>query len=121
MSPVVDSAGVFSVKMTGRPRIVMGGVSEPGWFMPPIQTGPPPVPTDNAMVASCGNVSIDAIHTAFASDVGNILLYMLTMFSHKMVPVACPDSLDTDTDAGQEMKPCGVPAPDSVMNATSSA
>src|SRR5438046_2721381 len=105
MSPVVPVVGTFSVKITGRPRIVSGGMSEPGVVRPPIQTGPPPVPTDSAMVASCGKVSMCAIHTALLRLVGSIREYILTMFSHTIVAAVWPLSLVTDTEAGQLMYP----------------
>src|SRR5581483_4715055 len=105
-----------------RPRIETGGVSAPP--VPPaklpIQTGPPPVPTDSAIVASCGNVSMEAIQAARRSDVGSIRAYILVMFSQTIVWVGCPDSAATCTDAGQLMKPSGSPAPVPLMNAMSS-
>src|SRR6266700_1475078 len=118
MSPVVPNAGAFSVKITGRPRMVTGGPSEPGWLGPPIHTGPPPVPTDSAIVASWGNVSIAATHTAFFNEVGSMRAYILTMFSHTIVPAVWPASAACCTDAGELMNPSGVPAPVSVMNET---
>src|ERR1700733_3658320 len=109
MSPAVPSAFAFSEKMTGRPRIVIGGMSEPGWFGPPIHTGPPPVPTDSAMVASSGNVSGAQIQTALRTEEGSIREYMPTTFSHTIVLVACPACAETLTAAAQLMKPCGCP------------
>src|SRR3954469_24395362 len=106
MSPVVPSAGVFSMKITGRPRMLTGGTAEPGCCMFPSHTAEPPVPTDSAMVASCGKVSIEAIHTAFCSAVGSMRAYIPTMFSQVMLAAGWPDA-DTCTDAGQLMKPQG--------------
>src|SRR5215475_3172487 len=103
MSPVVPSAGVFSVKYTGRPRMLTGGVSVPPPVAgppPPIHTADPPVPTDRAIVASCGNVWMDAIHTAFLSEEGSIRAYMPTMFSYTIVWVGWPACAATCTDAG---------------------
>src|SRR3954471_2876712 len=119
MSPVVPSAGVFSVKITGRPRMLTGGTAEPGCCMFPSHTAEPPVPTDSAMVASCGNVSIEAIHTAFCSAVGSILAYIATIFSQVIDAAGCPDA-DTWTDAGQLTKPRGSPTPVPVMKPMSS-
>ena len=95
MSPGVPSGPVFSVKNTGRPRMLTGGASMPPWppAKLPIQTGPPPVPTDKAIVANWGKVSMLAIHTARPRLVGSMREYILTMFSHTIVAADCPDSM----------------------------
>src|SRR5688500_12620169 len=95
MSPASPSVGAFSVKITGRPKIVIGGPSTPLFN----HTGAPPVPTLNAIVASSRNVLILAIHTAVPNELGNIREYIVMMFSHRMVSAACPDSFVTDTAA----------------------
>src|SRR5689334_21611726 len=107
MSTGEPSADAFSVKITGRPRIVVGGAPEPPPCVPrlPIQTGEPPVPTASAIVANWGKVSMFAIHTALPREVGSIRAYILAMFSHRIVALAWPASFATFTLAGQLMKP----------------
>lgn len=103
--------------------MVTGGVSAPllpGFYPEPIQTGPPPVPTDSAIVASSGNVSMLAIQTALLSEVGSIREYIFVMFSQTKVAAAWPVSLVTCTDAGQLTKPSGSPTPVPVMKYKSS-
>src|SRR3954447_18321775 len=95
MSPAVPRVFAFSVKITGRPRMVIGGPTAPLFS----QIAEPPVPTDRAIVASSGNVSMDAIHTARPRLPGSIRAYILTMFSQTIVPDGWPASALTDTDA----------------------
>src|SRR4051812_18078533 len=119
MSPCVPRTLVaFSVKITGRPRIVIGGPATPLFS----QIADPPVPTDRAIVASSGNVSIDATHTARPSDPGSIRAYILTMFSHTIVAVGCPASADTATIAELRVDraPRGCPTPSPLRNDRSS-
>src|SRR6266576_2680594 len=88
MSPCDPRALTFSETITGRPRMLMGGPATPLFS----QTGPPPVPTESAMVASWGKVSGETTHTAVARDWGSMREYILTMFSHTMVAVGWPVS-----------------------------
>ena len=69
-----------------------------------------------AMSASCGNVSMSAIHTAFISEDGSIRAYIAARFSTMIVLAPCPDSAVAVTAAGQLMNPSGSPTPVPVMN-----
>src|SRR5215475_14319576 len=120
MSPAPPTPGTFSVTRRGRPRIVIGT-----WPTPEAnQTGAPPVPTDSAMVSSCGRQSGEHTHTALLSEVGSIREYILVMFSHTIVAAGWPDSAATCTIAGlveSWIEPAGSPTPEPVRKARSSA
>ena len=107
MSPAAPSVFAFSVKMTGRPRIVIGGP----WAPLLSQIAEPPVPTLSAIVASSGNVLIEATHTARLSEVGSIRAYILIRFSQTMVLAAWPVSFVIEMAAVALRNPCGSPAP----------
>src|SRR3990167_4416483 len=114
--PPPPSVSIFSVKRTGRPRIVMGGPWTPLFS----QMAEPPVPTERLISASCAKVSMFATQTPLPSEAGSIREYILTMFSQTMLSAACPVSFATETSAGEFITPSGWPTPEPPMKATSS-
>src|SRR5258708_12161625 len=116
MSPRVPSLGTFSVKYTGRPKMLMGGACD---MLLAVQ---PPIHTPGAdwvIAARAGNTSMEQIHTALPRDDGSILAYMLAKFASVTAVVRAPPA-PTATMAGAFRNPSGSPTPGDVMNARSS-
>src|SRR3989337_3694499 len=99
MSPTVPIVGHFSVKMTGLPRMLMGGPAAPLFS----QMAEPPVPTERLIVASSGKVLMLHTHTAELRLDGSIPAYILTPFSQTIVLASWPVSLLTSTIADESV------------------
>src|SRR5260221_3895847 len=87
MSPRVPSLGTFSVKYTGRPKMLIGGACD---MLLAVQ---PPIHTPGAdwvIAARAGNTSMEQIHTALPRDDGSILAYMLAKFASVTAVVRAP-------------------------------
>src|SRR5260221_5082811 len=115
MSPRVPSLGTFSVKDTGRPKMLIGGACDMlSAVKPPIHTPG----ADWVIAARAGNRSMEQIHTALPRDDGSILGYMLAKFASVTAVVRAPPA-PTATMAGAFRNPSGSPTPVDVMNASS--
>src|SRR5260221_4507255 len=116
MSPRVPSLGTFSVKYTGRPKMLIGGACD---MLLAVQ---PPIHTPGAdwvIAARAGNTSMEQIHTALPRDDGSILAYMLAKFASVTALVPAPPA-PTATMPGGVLDPGRIPAPGDRLNAGSS-
>src|SRR5258707_15859707 len=112
MSPRVPSLGTFSVKYTGRPKMLIGGACD---MLLAVQ---PPIHTPGAdwgVAARAGNTSMEQIHTALPRDDGSILAYMLAKFA-TVTPVVRAPPAPTATMAAELRKPTAAPTPAGAIN-----
>src|SRR5260221_12116415 len=112
MSPRVPSLGTFSVKYTGRPKMLIGGACDM------LVAGQPPIHTPGAdwvIAARAGNTSMEQIHTALPRDDGSILAYMLAKFASVTPLVRAPPG-PTATMAGAFRHPRDSPAPGHIID-----
>src|SRR5260221_14405154 len=115
MSPRVPSLGTFSVKYTGRPKMLIGGACD---MLLAVQ---PPLPTPGAdwgIAARAGDTSMGQIHTALPRGDGSILAYMLAKFASVTAVVRAPPA-PTATMAGGVRDPRDAPTPGAGLDARS--